>query len=93
MLADLYVSRVIQYSAMPEVTVRDLRNHGGDVIDRVVHGELVTITRGGRPVAELRPLPPPGVLTRVLIERWSRLPAMDPARLRHDLDSVLDARV
>lgn len=73
--------------------MRDLRNHGGDVLDRVVHGERVTITRGGRPVAELRPLPSPGLSTRVLIERWSRLPAMDPTRLRQDLETVFDARV
>lgn len=78
---------------MADVTVRDLRNHGGDVLDRVVHGESVTITRGGRPVAELRPLVPPGLTTRAVIERWSRLPAMDPTRLREDLESVLDARV
>jgi prevent-host-death family protein len=78
---------------VPDVTVRDLRNHGGDVLDRVVHGETVTITRGGRPVAELRPLPSPGLSTRVLIERWSRLPAMDPTRLRQDLETVFDARV
>ena len=78
---------------MREVTVRDLRNHGGDVLDRVVHGESVTITRGGRPVAELRPLMSPGLSTRVLIERWSRLPAMDPMRLRQDLESVFDSRV
>lgn len=78
---------------MPDVTVRDLRNHGGDVLDRVVHGESVTITRGGSPVAELRPLMPPGLSTRALIERWSRLPAMDPTRLRQDLDGVFDARV
>ena len=78
---------------MPHVTVRDLRNHGGDVLDRVVRGESVTITRGGHPVAELRPLRSPGLSTRVLIARWSRLPAMDPTRLRQDLETVLDARV
>ena len=78
---------------MADVTIRDLRNHGGDVIDRVVHGESLTITRGGRPVAELRPLPPQGLPTRVLIERWAGLPTMDPARLREDLDGVIDARM
>jgi prevent-host-death family protein len=76
-----------------DVTIRDLRNHGGDVIDRVVHGESLTVTRGGRPVAELRPLSARGLPTRVLIERWAGLPAMDPARLREDLDGVLDARM
>jgi prevent-host-death family protein len=42
---------------MPNVTVRDLRNHGGRVLERVVGGESVTVTLDGRPVAELRPLP------------------------------------
>src|ERR1039457_110292 len=30
---------------MAEVTIRELRNHGGDVVDRVARGEPVTITR------------------------------------------------
>ena len=32
-----------------EVTIRDLRNHGGEVIDRVLTGESVVITRSGSP--------------------------------------------
>ena len=39
------------------VTVRDLRNRGGEVLDRVERGESVIVTRDGRPVAKLRPLP------------------------------------
>jgi prevent-host-death family protein len=42
---------------MSEISIRDLRNHGGEVIDRVEAGERLTVTRDGRPVAELRPLP------------------------------------
>jgi len=42
---------------MAEVSIRDLRNRGGEVIDRVEAGERLTVTRDGRPVAELRPLP------------------------------------
>jgi prevent-host-death family protein len=30
-----------------EISVRELRNHGGDVIDRVVLGEHLTVTRDG----------------------------------------------
>ena len=41
---------------MSDVTIRELRNHGGDVINRVQAGEHVIITRSGTPVAELRPL-------------------------------------
>ncbi|MGB7163680.1 MAG: type II toxin-antitoxin system prevent-host-death family antitoxin, partial [Mycobacterium sp.] len=37
--------------------MRDLRNKGGEVLDRVERGECVIVTRDGRPVAELRPLP------------------------------------
>jgi prevent-host-death family protein len=41
-----------------EVGVRDLRNHGGEILDRVADGETMTVTRDGRAIAELRPLPP-----------------------------------
>lgn len=78
---------------MADVSIRELRNHGGEVIDRVAAGERVTITRDGRRVAELRPLGRPPVPSAVLVERWSRLPDVDPIRLRHDLDQVLDARL
>ncbi len=74
----------------PEVSIRDLRNHGREVVDRVVAGEHLTVTRSGKPVAELRPLPKPRLKTTVLIDHWSRLPQVDPYRLREDLDAVLD---
>ena len=78
---------------MSEVSIRDLRNHGGEVIERVARGERVTVTRDGLPVAELRPLGRPPVPARVLIKRWSRLPSVDPRRFRRDVDGVLDARL
>ena len=49
---------------MAQVTVRELRNRGGVVIDRVARGERVTITRDGKPVAELRPYVQPKVIGR-----------------------------
>jgi prevent-host-death family protein len=72
------------------VTVRDLRNHGGEVLDRVSRGESVVISRDGAAVAELRPLPRRSASTAELIARRRRLPAVDPVRLRDDLDTVLD---
>jgi len=36
---------------MNEVTIRELRNRGGLVLDRVTRGEAVTVTRDGHPVA------------------------------------------
>jgi len=73
-----------------EVTIRDLRNHGGDVIDRVTGGERVTITRDGRPVAELRPYIAAKLSAEALLARWRRLPAIDPVRFRSDLDQLID---
>jgi prevent-host-death family protein len=75
----------------PEVSIRDLRNHGGEVVDRVAAGERIIITRDGRPIAELRPLPRPSLARPVVRDRWSRLPEIDPNRLREDLDAVIDS--
>ena len=72
------------------VTVRDLRNHGGDVLDRVTRGEAVVVTRDGVPVAELRPTRRPGLTASELIGRRRNLPHLDPEALRRDLDAVLD---
>jgi prevent-host-death family protein len=72
------------------VSVRDLRNHGGEVLDRVARGDSVIITRDGVEVAELHSRPRPGPSARDLIARRRTLPAVDPDRLRADLDSVLD---
>ncbi|MFI5259757.1 MAG: type II toxin-antitoxin system Phd/YefM family antitoxin [Candidatus Limnocylindrales bacterium] len=78
---------------MAEVTIRDLRNHGGDVVDRVAAGEHLVVTRGGKPVAELRPVRPRGPSASMLLARWRRLPPMDGDVLRSDLDSTLDPRL
>lgn len=75
---------------MAEVTVRELRNHGGDVLDRVTAGERVVVTRAGKPVAELRPVRRPAATSATLLERWSRLPRVDPDALRSDIDRTLD---
>jgi prevent-host-death family protein len=74
----------------PEVSIRELRNHGGEVVDRVAAGEHLTVTRSGKPVAELRPLGRPTVKAEVLLERWRRLPHLTPDRLRGDLDELVD---
>jgi prevent-host-death family protein len=74
-----------------EATIRDLRNHGGEVIDRVERGERLTVTRDGRPVAELRPLGRLSAKAAVLVEHWSRSPRVDPESPRRDLDQTIDA--
>ena len=76
---------------MSNVSIRDLRNHGGDVVNRVLAGECFTVTRAGQPVAELRPLPRPGIDAATLLERWKNLPAVDPDSFRRDIDEVIDS--
>jgi prevent-host-death family protein len=76
---------------MGEVTIRELRNHGGRVLERVERGETFTVTRDGRPVAELRPLPRPPLRAEALLSRWRHLPVVDAAKLRADVDGLLDS--
>jgi prevent-host-death family protein len=75
---------------MSEITVRELRNHGADVLERVARGEALTVTRDGQAIAELRPLQRRPLPAAVLVHRWRGLPNVDPTRLRADIDSVLD---
>jgi prevent-host-death family protein len=76
---------------MNSVTVRELRNHGGDVLDRVARGEVLVVTRDGTEVAELRPRTRRSPAPADLIARRRHLPRVDPDALRKDLDAVLDA--
>jgi len=77
---------------MAKVSIRELRNHGGEVVDRAARGEQITITRSGKEVAELRSVHAP-LSAEALLSRWNRLPAMDPAKLRKDVDELLDPRL
>lgn len=72
------------------VTVRDLRNNGGEVLRRVEHGERIVVTRDGAPVAELRPLPRSSASPTELIRRRKNLPRVNPDALRRDIDNLID---
>ena len=48
---------------MSNVAARELRNATRSVLERVEHGEPVTITVGGRPVATLEPIRTRGAFT------------------------------
>jgi prevent-host-death family protein len=72
------------------VSVRDLRNHGGQILDRVAAGEAMTITRDGTPVAHLTPLPAPRLNAEALIERWRGIPVLDATELRDDIAEIVD---
>jgi prevent-host-death family protein len=77
---------------MATVSIRELRNHGGEVVDRAAAGEPITITRSGKPVAELRPVRQP-LSSEALLARWRHLPPVDYAELRADIDQLLDPRL
>ena len=78
---------------MADISIRDLRNHGGEVVERAQRGERLTITRSGKPVAELSAIRRPPVPLDELRRRWARLPDVDPVALRNDVDAVIDAAV
>jgi len=76
-----------------EVSIRELRNQGGDVVDRAARGEQITITRAGRAVARAAG----GVACRAL-GRDAAAPLASaapggPVALRRDVDRLLDARL
>lgn len=70
--------------------MRELRNHGGEVLDRVARGESVIVTRDGAEVAELRPRTRPAPAPAELIARWKVLPVVDTDALRRDVDGLVD---
>lgn len=76
---------------MTDVSIRELRIYTGDVIDRVVRGERITVVRAGKATAELRPVRPGPMSVEALLSRWRRLPAVDPVALRADIDEVLES--
>lgn len=73
--------------------MRDLRNKGGEVLDRVVAGEQVTVTRDGVAVAQLRPVPGTRLDAHALVERFRRLPPVDAVSFRADVDGAIDQSI
>lgn len=75
---------------MADASIRDLRNRGGEIVDLAASGEAVTITRDGKPVAELRAVPGAALSSTALLAKWRSLPFVDPAALRADVDATID---
>lgn len=71
--------------------MRELRNHGGEVLSRVERGETFIVTRDGAELAELRPLRRRSAGPAELIERRRHLRPVDPESLRNDLDDIVDS--
>lgn len=70
--------------------MRELRNYGGQILDRVAKGESMTITRDGTPVALIAPVPNPRLTAEALVERWRHAPSIDGDALRRDIAQILD---
>ena len=76
------------------ISQRELRNDSSAVLREVQAGHTMTVTRNGVPVAELRPVAPRRFVPRAVIaEAALRAPRVDRARLRADLDAVVDQAV
>jgi len=81
------------FGAVTYVTIRELRNHGGKVVDRAAAGETITITRDGKPVAELRPIRKPPMTAARAVALFQGLPEVDPVKFRADIDAHLDQTI
>jgi len=77
---------------MSDVSIRELRNQGGEIVDRAANGERITITRDGKPVARLTPLDPEPT-SEVILERFRGLPPIDYDAFRADVDEVMGASI
>lgn len=79
--------------AKSRIGVRDLRNKGGDVLERVQAGEHIIVTKSGRPVAELSPIRKRALHRTELLARWCNLPEVDARALRDDLDATIESEL
>jgi prevent-host-death family protein len=72
------------------VSSSDLRNNGGEILDTVMRGESMTVTRHGRAIAELRPLRGPGVRVETLQKAFKHCPRVSHDQLRADVAEFLN---
>lgn len=76
------------------ISQRELRNDSSAVLREVQAGHVLIVTRNGVPIAELRPVPARRFVPRAVIaDAARRAPRVDAARLRADLDAVVDPYV
>lgn len=76
---------------MRTIQQRDLRNDSGRVLAAVESGESFTITRNGKPVAELKPLTQRTfVPIAELAHTSAHLPRIDYTEWRAEMDSLID---
>lgn len=57
---------------MERIGIRELRQNASEYIRRAEQGETIELTDRGRPVARLTPIPPGGLLERLIAEGKAR---------------------
>lgn len=60
------------------------------MLERVIRGESLIVTRDGVEVAEVTPLRRRSASAAELIARRRTFPEVDPDALRRDIDSIVD---
>ena len=81
-------------NVMPEISQRDLRMRSKEIMDAVERGQAFTVTRDGREIGQLLPMP----RRRRFVPRSdfaaasAAVPALDLARFREDQAASLDVR-
>lgn len=79
---------------MRTIQQRDLRNDSGKVLAAVEAGESFTITRNGKPVAELKPLTRRIFVPIAELARTSaHLPRIAYSEWRADMDVMIDQEI
>jgi antitoxin (DNA-binding transcriptional repressor) of toxin-antitoxin stability system len=73
------------------ITQRELRNSSGEIMRALDRGEAFVVTRNGTEVGELHPVRRRRfVAADAALAAFSGAPRIDAARLRSDVDAVLD---
>lgn len=72
------------------MSASDLRNNGGEILDAVMRGEEMIVTRRGRAIAELRPLRGPGARIETLQKAFKHCTRVSKDALRAEMGEFLD---
>ncbi len=72
------------------INQRELRNNSGEIMRALDRGEEFIVTRRGVPVGDLRPVRRRFVTREAISAAMEGGPPVDAARLRDDLDRIVD---
>ena len=77
-----------------QISQCELRNDSDRILRALVNGKTFVVTRGGRPVGELRPLRRERFIDAVaVVEVFRNAPAVNWKQIRDDLDVLVDQDV